>query len=491
VLDGQRLPRPYVAEAVPELDTDRWLVFPDGRMETIYRLRPGVVWHDGAPLTANDFLFAWRVYSVPDFGGTGFPPLNQLADISALDPSTVVFHWRRPYPDAAALGDTFQPLPRHILEAAYEAGPDSLANHSYWSTDYVGLGPYRLARWEPGAVIEGTAFERHVLGRPRIDRVIARFISDENTVLTNVLAGIAELTATNTLRFEHAAVLRNEWASNQQGIVRLSPEQPRFIHIQFRPELLSPPAIRDRRVRAALAHAIDKAGLNEGLFNGEGSPADTFISRHASYFAELDRTITKYPYDVRRTEQLMKEAGYERDAQGLFVGGGERFNPELWVQGGAQNEKEGAIVADGWRQAGADVRTNVLSPALLSDGQARSSFPAFYSTAGAIGERAVLSLLVTSAIPGAANRWQGSNRGGWSNPELEALWDAYNTTLKRSERDLQVVDMMRIVSEELPYFMLFHNFTVVTHRATLRGLDPQAPGELVFWNAHEWTLSES
>src|SRR5438067_707306 len=58
LLDGDARPLPYLAESLPQLNSDSWRVFPDGRMETAYRLRPNLVWHDGAPLTADDFVFS-------------------------------------------------------------------------------------------------------------------------------------------------------------------------------------------------------------------------------------------------------------------------------------------------------------------------------------------------------------------------------------------------------------------------------------------------
>src|SRR5207253_6366357 len=66
---------------------------------------------------------------------------------------------------------------------------DLFLGRSFWTADYVGAGPYRLSRWEPGSFLEGEAFDGHVLGRPKIDRVILRIFSDENTVLAAVLAG--------------------------------------------------------------------------------------------------------------------------------------------------------------------------------------------------------------------------------------------------------------------------------------------------------------
>jgi peptide/nickel transport system substrate-binding protein len=68
LLDDQSTPMPYLAEALPQLNTDSWRVFPDGRMETTYRLRPNLVWHDGTPHTADDYVFSWQIFSTPELG---------------------------------------------------------------------------------------------------------------------------------------------------------------------------------------------------------------------------------------------------------------------------------------------------------------------------------------------------------------------------------------------------------------------------------------
>src|SRR5262245_37472952 len=62
LIDTHGMPQPYLAATVPQLNTDTWRVFPDGRMETTYRLRDGLTWQDGRPLVADDFAFALRVY---------------------------------------------------------------------------------------------------------------------------------------------------------------------------------------------------------------------------------------------------------------------------------------------------------------------------------------------------------------------------------------------------------------------------------------------
>ena len=81
--DGDGNFRPYLAEALPRLDTDSWKVFPDGRMETTYRLQPNLAWQDGTPLTADDFAFAYEVYAWPEIGQAGQAPIAMIEQVVA------------------------------------------------------------------------------------------------------------------------------------------------------------------------------------------------------------------------------------------------------------------------------------------------------------------------------------------------------------------------------------------------------------------------
>ena len=196
LVDDEGNPRPYLAEALPQLNSDNWKVFPDGTMETIYRLKPNLVWHDGTPLTAEDFVFAWKVYSSPDLVTVGTRPHNAVEEVTAPDPRTVVIAWRYPYYDAGILNTNWTPLPRHLLEEALPEGRDFFLNRPYWTTEFVGLGPYRLDRGERGAFIEGSSFEGHVWGKPRIDRIPIVFIGDAEVVFANLLSGEGHVPAT-------------------------------------------------------------------------------------------------------------------------------------------------------------------------------------------------------------------------------------------------------------------------------------------------------
>lgn len=485
---------PYLAESLPRLNTDTWRVFPDGRMETTWRLRPGLTWHDGAPLTAEDFTFAFRVYTAPELQGIfEAKPQDRIEQLSAVDPQTIHISWRSLY---LHQGEGLDPLPRQILSASFAAFEQDAGNQRdafmaqrYWTTEYVGAGPYRLMTWDPASHIEGAAFDGHVLGKPRIDRVLIRFIDDENTVLANLTAGEVHLTMTQSINFARAMILRRQAGFNdveKRGSLLFITTATTTAIPQFRPDYLKAPGLLDIRVRRAIAHAIDRDALNEALYEGQAPIPISFVKPTASHHGEVDRAITKYPYDPARTEQLMSEAGYARGRDGVFVdAAGERFRPELLVSGSAPREQILSILLTSWRPAGIDAAGMIAGPALERDQEARATFPGIFVTGtGLTVESTPLANHATQGIPSAANRWSGPNSGGWSDARFDQLWERYNTTLVRTEQIDALVQMLKIHSDQMPSFPLNYNINVVSHLATLKG--PQ--GDQFHWNIHEWEL---
>jgi peptide/nickel transport system substrate-binding protein len=367
-----------------------------------------------------------------------------------------------------------------------EDAPDAFANHLYWTREFVGLGPYRLERWEPGSFIEATAFDAHTLGRPKIDRIKMVFISDANTALANLLSEEIHLSADTSLRLEQGAIVKREWGPRNAGTVLQHPNQWRTAMIQLRPDMVLPKALLDARVRKALAHTIDKHAINEALYSGEGILADFIISPKSEFGPAAESAIVRYPLDIRRSEQLMNEAGFSRGADGMYTMPGEgRFSSEVKTNAAADNEAEIAILASTWRQSGFDFHEAALPAALAQDGQARSTFPGVYTFNTGVGESTLIDQ-TTSRIPRVDNRWAGGNRGGWSNAEYDRLVESFTTTLDREERGRQVARMAAIYTEELPAISLFFRTQPWAFVSALRGLTLVAPEANMAWNVHEW-----
>jgi len=494
LVDSTGVVRPYLAEALPQVNTDTWRVLPDGHMETTYRLKPNLTWHDGQPLTADDFVFAYGVYTAPGLGAFTSRPQDQMEDVVAQDPRTIVIRWKSLYGDAGSIiNQDLDPLPKHILEApftSYQQDPasmDTFLGNTFWTLQYIGVGPYKLERWEPGNFIEGSAFDGHALGRPKIDRFISRPVPDENTAMTNLLAGSADIGLDNALRFEHGIELQRQWGA-ERGTVLMDAGTRHWIFIQFRPDLLKTTALGDVRVRRALAHATDRDPINQALFEGQGFMSEQWIPPKAPYYNDAERVANKYPFDLRRAEQLLTEAGLTKDAGGFYTTpSGARFKPEFLIDGSPLFEREANIIQDTWAKAGIDMDPKILSAVESRQNSSRTTFPDVYASSTGIRESA-LDVFAASQIASAARNWAGNNRGGWSNADYERLWAAYSTTLDRSERNQQIVEMMKVVTDQLPGIMLYFNIRPTAHTAALKGPEIGTPETLFIWNVHEWEM---
>lgn len=457
-------------------------MFNDGRMETTYLLRPNLTWHDGTPLVAEDFAFARRVVTDPQSAVFTFQPEDrQIEEIVTPDPRTVVFRWRGLYKGAGSL--RYDPLPRHILERPFlEDDPAAFLNRPYWTTEFVHLGPYRLVRWEPGAFIDAEASPAYALGPPKIARIQVRWSGDPNISVTNLLSGAAHFASDPGITFQEGATLKRAWASGGAGTVLLSPSSMRYVQFQRRPEYARPIGVTDLRVRKALAHSVDKATLADSMLEGEGVPADTFVGRGTVFYEAVHRAVVKYPYDLRQTEQLMQAAGFAKGADGVYTHPTDgRFAPELRGFVGGQEEREIAILADGWRKVGMDVSEYSVPPAQGLAGEVRSTFPALAANFFGAGRYGSPEFFVTSAIPRADNGWVGNNRGGWSNPEFDRLNDLLNATLDQDGQAQVLADLWTVVSVDLGGLPTYYNTSVRAHVADLRGPVPST-----YWNLHLW-----
>lgn len=464
--DEQALPFPVLAEALPELNTATWRVFPDGKMQTSYRLRPNLIWHDGQPITGEDWVFAWRVYATPEFGVSRTGGFRLVEEVTAPDPRTVVLRWKQPFPQAVEEVDILPPLPRHLLEPAYgQLDPDPFMSLPFWRDEYIGAGPFKLERREPGAFFEATAFDGFVFGRPRIDRIRLVYIPDTNTGLATLLSGEAHFYMEGALYGEEGIVLERQWGPSG-GTVLYEPISPRAMGMQLRPEFAVPTELAtDVRVRRAVAFAMDREALLEIITAGRGLLRDAYTHPQADYYDTVARAVTiRYRYDARRAQQLLEEAGFARGGDGLWATPrGERFTLEQWYIAGASNERESHILVAGWRGFGIDASSHVWGVQRTS-AEERAKMP------GIFGGSHRLDDFHTRDLARPETRWTGSNRYGYVNREYDRLVDAWEQALDRTERIQHVAQMDRILMEDLPTIPLYFNPRVIAYVAGLKGV---------------------
>lgn len=492
VVDDLGTLRPELAE-VPQLNTDTWRLLGDGKMETTYQLRPGLTWHDGQPLGADDYVFAKRVYAQPGIEITRPKPERLMESVVAADPRTLVIRWSSLYFGAnSLLMNDFDPLPRHILGQAFanveqDASEAAAFNNlPYWKAEYVGTGPYRLVHWEPGSHYEAAAFDGFVLGRPKINRITHRLM-DDTVVLTHILAGTLDM---GQMNFEHYQLLDRDWVRTGQGTLILGEGNVQPNEIQLRPEYVGHPAQLDVRVRRALSHSIDRQALNDGAFDGQGIMVETIVPPRApsNLYQQVERAITRYPYDPRRSEQLMNEAGFTKDRDGFFADpAGQRFVLDFERNRASDRARLQLIMVDTWKRAGFEVRAYEL-PIGEPPREARYTFPGIQGQ-GSANEGTWASVNIGSA----QNRWTGGNRSGFSNAEYDRLFAAFNSTLDPTERTRQFVEMQRIYTEHLPTFITHFSLNTWAVGAGLRGprgetkpIGDLTLGTVRYFNIHEW-----
>ncbi len=483
-LDERGLPVPFLTEALPQLDTDSWRVFSDGTMQTSYALKPNLTWHDGQPLTADDFVFAWRAYANPQFGVSTTGGIRFVEEVAAPDPRTVVIRWKQPYPDAIDDVNVVPPLPRHILEQPYQQlAVEAFMALPFWREEYVGLGPWRLEHREPGSYFEATAFDRFVFGRPRIDRVRVVYIPDTNAAVANMLAGHVHYAMESLLYGEEGLTLERGWAGTGGGTVVWEPISARAMEFQQRPEFAVPTELAtDVRVRRALAHVIDREALLEVLTAGRGLLRDVFAHPYADDYDMILRAVpVRYRYDPRRASQLLEEAGFSRGADGVWISStGQRFTLEQWYIAGATNERESHILVDYLRRNGIDATSHVFGVQRTSN-EDRAKSP------GIFGGSKDQARYHSAEIARAETRWTGSNRFGYVNPEMDRLIDTWDRTLDRAEGSRIMAQVERIAMEDLPSLPMYWNPRVMAWVAGLKGtvtnLTPDGGGERRVW---EW-----
>src|SRR4030095_10965339 len=110
---------------------------------------------------------------------------------------------------------------------------DVFLSSSFWTNAYVGAGPYRLERWDPGVQLIGRAFGGDGLGPPKIDQIVVRLFSDEAATLSAILAGgQIDYSCCRALRFEHFVTLKREWEPSGKGKAVAAPGDEAFLFLQ-------------------------------------------------------------------------------------------------------------------------------------------------------------------------------------------------------------------------------------------------------------------
>jgi peptide/nickel transport system substrate-binding protein len=490
--DAQGNLHPFIAEKTPSLEDGDWRVTPDGQMEVTWRLRPDVRWHDGERLTADDFVFGVQVIQdpeVPLFRGLG---IRGLSEVVALDDRTLVAKWKELNFEANVSGPLdMGAFPRRLIGSQFEARDmQTFMNSPYWTTEFVGLGPYKLSNWVLGSYTEAVAFDAFFLGRPKIDRVVIRYISDLNTMVSNLLAGEIDVIP-NIIKIEEVMAIRQNWEPRGGGTTMLNFSHVEALRVQFR--YPNDPWARDARVRRALVHMTDRQSLADTLLHGQTSVPHAFVSTQDPAYQLLERRgFPKYPFDVGAGERLLAEAGWTAGPDGFVNASGDRFTIELRVVANSSyNTNMGLAIADQWKAARLNptmlIITNEL-PTRQREELKATPHGVFWQPDPL--ESRVLERFTTARSSTEQSLWRGDNYGAYSNPTFDQMFDRYMGTLPSNQRHELHADMLKLLAEEVPFIpLLYGPNNSMAFRAGLRGPTGLPPAQLATtWNIYAWDM---
>jgi peptide/nickel transport system substrate-binding protein len=483
IYDHLRRIHPQLAEAVPTTENGLWKLLPDGRMETTWRIREGAVWHDGAAFTSQDLVFTVAVVldgELPEFGNVNY---REVEGVDAPDPRTVTVRWKKPFIRADSMfGQALaSPLPKHLLERAYTGAKSTFTELAYWGPEYVGTGPFRLVELQRGSHMLFHAFDRYVLGRPKVDQIEIRFVQDEATIVASLLAGAVDLTLARALGPEHGFTLRDQW---REGRVEWDQVGSWFVMYPQHVDP-NPPVIRDVRFRRALLHATDRAELAETLIGDRTGVPHSIVHPTEPEYRDVESSIVRWDYDPRRAAQLIEATGYARGADGFYHdAAGRRLQIELNATPNDAHLKILATLGDVWGRQGIGVDQFVIPRQRAQDQEFRATFPGFAVQGHPVRIEAFHSR--EARLP--ERNYAGLNNARYMSQELDGLIDGYFSTIPTADRNRFLAQIVHHVSDQavvLPHAWRADPTAIASRLVNVGAKGPEATQA---WNAHLWDV---
>ncbi|MCB0122729.1 MAG: ABC transporter substrate-binding protein [Caldilineaceae bacterium] len=429
---------------------------PDGLVWT-YTIRDDAQWHDGEPLTAADVAFTYNFYH----DHVDFPYLptytEHFVSIEAPDPTTVVITLDEAIPNMEAQLVFLYVLPAHIWR-------EQLAGNDYaefQNLAMIGSGPFKLVGYAQNEYVHLAANRSYFGQQATVDEVIFQSFGNADTLVQAMQTGqvdmITELpkTAIPTLRdAPNIQLVTGPPLAAEVSDIFFNQIDPAHCPTADGGLCTGHPALRDRSVRQALAHATDKQEIIDLLLLGLGTPGLTLLPDSLTYWYNTE--LTDYAFDLARANQLLDEAGYvDRDGDGIreMPDGTNPLRFRLyWADDTPDAPRMAELLAQNWRQIGITVDAQTYDPdALLA-----LCCPAFDYDIIIWGwqmdpdPNLLLSVMTSDLIP------YGSSEAGYANPVYDALYAQQTVELDPEKRRELVWEMQRIVLEDVVYIVPYY-----------------------------------
>ena len=434
---------------------ESWDISKDGLVIT-FHLRKGVRWHDGQPFTAEDVLFTYRLTIDPKTPTAYAGDFLKVKKAEVLDAHTFRVTYDKPFaPALMSWGSSV--MPKHLLEGK-DVTKSPLARHP------IGTGPYRFKEWKTGQKIVLVYNPDYFEGRPFLDGRIMRIIPDMATMFLELRArGIDQMGLTP---LQYTRQTENQYFRTHFRKYRYLSFS--YTYLGFN---LQNPMFADRKVRQALACAVNKEELIDGVLLGLGKEASgPFKPGTWQHNADVKR----FPFDPKKTLELLAEAGWrDTDGDGILDKKGQRFEFELLVnQGNEVRAKTAEIVQRRLAEVGISVKIRVIEwAAFIKEFINKRRFDA------------VILGWTIPMDPDLYDVWHSSKTGpselnfiSYKNEEVDALLESGRSTFDRAERKRCYDRIQVILAEDQPYIFLYVPDALPIFNARVRGIDPAPIG---------------
>ena len=409
---------------------ESWTASPDG-LTYEFKLRKGVTFHNGDPVTADDVKFTFERYK----GLAAAQLKERMRAVEVVDPERVRFVLRQPWPDFLAFYGTLATgagwiVPKKYIERVGDAG---------FKAAPIGAGPYKFVSFTPGVDVTFEAYEKYWRKVPNVKRLVIKMVPEETTRLAMLKRQEADVT------FYVNGALAEE-LRNTPGLTLKPTPIPSTFFVVFTEQWDPKSPWADRRVRLAANLAINRQAINQAETLGYSYITGSIIP-HRFDFAW---PAPKYAHDPVRAKQLLAEAGFPNGVEG-----GDFFSDNVTVS------VVEAIVND-WRAVGIRSKVRPMERAgffgQFREKKLRGTLLAFIGVHGNAATR--LDAFVAA----------GGIYTYGSYPDIEGLIQEQRSELDRKKREATLHKIQQLVHEKAMFAPIW---------------------ELAFMNGHGPRLAES
>jgi peptide/nickel transport system substrate-binding protein len=469
------------------------------QMVVTFRMKPGLTWADGAPLTADDSVYAFMLASDPS-SITNTYLIDRTETYETVDANSVQWWGTAGFIDPAYFTNFWPPAPKHLWS---QFPADQLSTIDVASRSPAGWGPFAIREWIAGDHItlnKNTYYFRAEEGYPKFDTLTFRFIPDPNAALSELVAGRCDI-LDPTIRLDAHVGLLQEMQAGEQAQAFFTPGMT----IEWLGLGIAPAAyddgydtlyqkdrqdiFADSHTRQGIAYCLDRASVVKDVLFGLTTVPITYVPvEHPLY----DANIEQIPFDPSVGISLLEQAGW-RDTDGdpstprravtvKNVAPGTSLLLNYYTTTATQRRQVVELLTQSLAQCGIGLNVQYFSQEeLYAPGPNGPLFGRRFDLIEyAMGVNSIeppCEWFTADEIPAASNSWIGTNVTGYQNEQYDAACRAARLALPDEQAFVDSYRQTQVLfSSELPAIPLYYRLRVSAARPDLCrfDLDPTA-----------------